>query len=127
MTYFLVTVTDGQLCIASDVPADHAATPPWRVVDANELAMLREQYGEVPQSVTARQIRLWLIRHGYTLAQVEQAIDGIPDTVTRESVRVEWEYAPYIERGHPMLGPLATALGMDDLAVNAAFREAATI
>jgi hypothetical protein len=89
--------------------------------------MLREQYGEVPQSVTARQIRLWLIRHGYTLAQVEQAIDGIPDTVTRESVRVEWEYAPYIERGHPMLGPLATALGMDDLAVNAAFREAATI
>lgn len=81
----------------------------------------------VPDSVTARQIRLWLVRHGVSLASVEQAIDGIADQPTRDSVRVEWEYAPYVERSHPWLIPLATALGLDEAAVDAAFREAATL
>jgi hypothetical protein len=79
----------------------------------------------VPDSVSARQIRLWLIRHGISLAQVEAAIDAIPDPLQRDAVRVEWEYAPYIERSHPMLPPIAQALGLPD--IDAAFREAATI
>lgn len=81
----------------------------------------------VPASVTARQIRLWLVRHGIGLAAVEAAIDGIEDATARDSVRVEWEYAPYIERSHPMLIPLAAALGLDAAQIDAAFREAATL
>jgi hypothetical protein len=81
----------------------------------------------VPATISARQIRLWLVGHGYTMAQVEQAIDGIPDQQQREMVRVEWEYAPYVERTHPMLTSLAAALGLDEAAVNQAFREAATL
>ena len=80
-----------------------------------------------PASVTARQIRLWLVRHGVSLAAVEAAIDAIPDQATRDSVRVEWEYAPYVERSHPWLAPLATALGLDEAGIDAAFREAATL
>lgn len=81
----------------------------------------------VPASVTARQIRLWLVSHGVSMAAVEAAIDAIPDATQREMVRVEWEYAPYVERGHPMLGPLASALGLSEAQVDAAFREAANI
>lgn len=81
----------------------------------------------IPASVTARQIRLWLVSHGVSLAAVESAIDGIPDQQQRELVRVEWEYAPYVERSHPMLVPLAAALGLSEAQVDAAFREAATL
>jgi hypothetical protein len=80
-----------------------------------------------PQTVSARQIRLWLVGHGVSLQAVDQAIDGIADQTQRDMVRVEWEYAPYIERSHPMLIPLAAALGMDEAAVDAAFVEAAQL
>ena len=81
----------------------------------------------VPPQVSARQIRLWLVRNGVPLATVEAAIDSITDQPTRDSVRVEWEYAPYVERSHPWLVPLASALGLDEAAVDAAFREAAAL
>lgn len=81
----------------------------------------------VPESISARQIRLWLIRNGISLAQVDAAIDAIPDQLQRDSVRVEWDYAPYVERSHPMLVPLAAALGLTEQQVDQAFVEAAAI
>lgn len=81
----------------------------------------------VPRSVTARQIRLWLVAHGISLAAVDSAIDTIPDQQTRDSVRVEWEYAPYVERAHPLIGPLASALGLSEADIDQAFREAAAL
>ncbi len=80
-----------------------------------------------PATVSARQIRLWLIRHGVPMAAVDAAIDAIPDELQRDSARVEWEYAPYVERSHPMLVPLAAALGLDESQVDQAFVEAAGI
>ncbi len=61
------------------------------------------------------------------MASVEEAINTIADPVTRESVRVEWEYAPWIDRSHTWLTPLAESLGMSAAQVDAAFREAATL
>ena len=81
----------------------------------------------VPASVSARQIRLWLVTHGITLAAVEAAIDAIPDATQRETVRIEWEYAPYILRSHPMLIPLAAAFSLTSQQVDAAFTEAAAL
>jgi hypothetical protein len=40
---------------------------------------------------------------------------------------VEWDYSGYVERTHPMLVPLAAALGMSEAQVDQAFIEAATI
>jgi hypothetical protein len=80
-----------------------------------------------PATVSARQIRLWLLGRGVSMAAVDAAIDAIPDQIERDSVRVDWEYAPYVERAHPMLVPLAAALGLDEAAVDAAFREAAVL
>ena len=81
----------------------------------------------VPASVSARQIRLWVLRQGISLAAVDAAIDAIPDQLQRDSVRVEWDYAPYVERTHPMLVPLAAALGLSEEQVDQAFIEAAGI
>jgi len=81
----------------------------------------------VPTSVTARQIRLWLVTHGISLSSVDAAIANIQDETTRQIVSVEWEYAPYVDRSHPMLIPLAFALGMSESAVDEAFREAANL
>jgi hypothetical protein len=110
-----------------------AAWPGWtpRVRDDGNWSLLPESADDLPElpavpvSVTARQIRLWLVRHGFQLAQVDAAIDAIPDAQVREEVRVEWDYAPYVERSHPMLIPLAAALGLSESQVNDAFREAA--
>jgi hypothetical protein len=78
----------------------------------------------VPESISARQIRLWLINNGFQLIQVENAINSIEDPTIRETVKVEWEYAPYVERNHPMLIPLAQALGLTENQVDQAFIEA---
>lgn len=94
------------------------------VIGINQSAYLTPP---VPESVSARQIRLWLIRNGVSLAQVESAIDAIPDQLQRDSVRVEWDYAPYVERSHPMLIPLAAALGLTEEQVDQAFIEASGI
>ena len=81
----------------------------------------------VPASVSARQIRLWLVTHGISLDTVDATIDSIADQATRDTVRVEWDYAPYVERSHVFLVPLAAALGLDEASVDQAFREAATL
>lgn len=81
----------------------------------------------IPESISARQIRLWLIRNGISLAQVDAAINDIPDQLQRDSIKVEWDYAPYVERSHPMLIPLATLLGLTEQQVDQAFIEASSI
>jgi hypothetical protein len=81
----------------------------------------------VPENVSARQIRLWLINNGIQLSQVENAINNIEDPITRETIKVEWEYAPYVERNHPMLVPLAQALGLTEQQIDIAFIEAQNI
>jgi hypothetical protein len=81
----------------------------------------------IPPSVSARQIRLWLVAHGISMTNIEAAIDSIADQATRDSVKIEWEYAPYIERTHSWLIPMATALGLTEAQVDQAFREASVL
>ena len=129
MTAWLVNTEGGTLTVASDVPSGYVAATPWRVVTDAELETLRDRYerNPTPASVSARQIRLWLITHGISLETVDATIDSIADATDRDTVRVEWDYAPYVERSHVFLVPLAAALGLDEAAVDQAFREAATL
>lgn len=78
----------------------------------------------IPENISARQIRLWLINNGIQLIQVEDAINNIEDPIIRETIKVEWEYAPYVERNHPMLVPLAQALGLTEQQIDTAFIQA---
>lgn len=116
--------------VREDVPEGWAPPDGCTAVPESELPdgwQRAPDDSPVPHSVTARQIRLWLVLHGIGLAAVEAAIDGIPDAMQRDMVRVEWEYAPYVERTHPMLVPLGAALGMSEEQIDAAFREAALL
>jgi len=116
--------------VRPDVPAGWQPPDGCTAVPDDELPEGWERAPDnspVPQSISARQIRLWLVRKGVSVATVEAAINAIPDAVTRESVRVEWEYAPYVERTHAWLVPMAAALGMNESQVDAAFREAAAL
>ena len=63
--------------------------------------------------ISATQARLWLIQNGFDLNSINGIIDTIEDPIVRESVRAQWEYAPYIERNHPWLQSLSEALGID--------------
>jgi hypothetical protein len=74
--------------------------------------------------ISARQVRLWLIQNGVALQSVYDAINTIEDPSLRDSVAVEWEYAPYIERSHPMLVSLAQTLGLNESDIDRAFVEA---
>jgi hypothetical protein len=116
--------------VRDDVPETWAPPEGFSAVPESQLPANWEHAPDtspVPESITARQIRLWMIRHGMSLADVDAAIDTITDPITRESVRVEWAYAPYVLRSHEWLVPLAQSLGLTAAQVDAAFREAATI
>jgi hypothetical protein len=81
----------------------------------------------VPDNISARQVRLWLLQNGISLNQVEDAIDTINDPLLRESTRVEWEYAPYIERNHPLIESLAQYLGLTSEQIDQGFIDASQI
>lgn len=127
MTHYMCHLTPTDITVARDVPSDYVAQAPWVVLSAEELKREQERRESIPASITARQIRLWLVRHGISLAAVESAIDSIQDATVRDSVRVEWEYAPYVERAHPWLVPMAAALGLNADQIDQAFREAAAL
>ena len=78
----------------------------------------------VAETLTAVQIRLWMVAHGITLEQVDAAIAALPDE-TREATRIEWEYSATIHRSSSTLVAMAAAFGMDQAAIDAAFTEAA--
>ena len=80
----------------------------------------------IPDSVTAVQIRLWMLNHNITADQVDAAIAALPDE-TREATRIEWEYSATIHRASSTLVAMATAFGLDSAAVDAAFAEAAAL
>jgi hypothetical protein len=94
----------------------------WQVVECGTLPA-----PQVPQSISARQIRLWLISNGISLSQIDTLINNIQDQTQREYTKVEWEYAPYVERNHPMVAIFASALNLSSEDVDNAFIEAVTM
>lgn len=81
----------------------------------------------VPDNISARQIRLWLVSHNISLSTIENTINSIEDATQREVVKIEWEYAPYVERNHPWLVILATQLNLTPEQVDSAFIEASQL
>ena len=131
-SYAIVRDSDGlvETFVKLDVPSGWSPPEGFTAVPDDELSegwQMIPSLAPVPMSVTARQIRLWLITHNVSLASVDAAISGIADQMQRDLVKAEWEYAPYVERTHPMLEVLGQALGLDSESIDAAFREAALI
>lgn len=65
----------------------------------------------VPQVVTKRQARQALLLAG-RLADVQPAIDAIPDPLQRGLVQIEWDDSQEFQRTRPSLIALASAIGL---------------
>jgi hypothetical protein len=78
----------------------------------------------VPETVTATQARLWLLRkHGLSSDDVRSAIESMPN---QGEALIRWEYSPYIERSNPLVETIGLMLGLGSDQLDDAFREAAT-
>jgi len=62
--------------------------------------------------LTARQLRLGLIRHGITLSTVQAAISAIGDGQQRDEAQVYWEFSTVINWSHPMTRGLMALAGI---------------
>lgn len=125
----------GILPVISDVPVQ----PPNTVEDSNQRVVEIQETGVVlirswipapvivPETISARQIRLWLVNNNMSLTGVENAINSIVNEQLRESTLVEWEYAPYVERNHPMVETLGQVLGLNSNQIDQAFIEASKL
>jgi hypothetical protein len=81
----------------------------------------------IPSTVSARQIRLWLISNNISLSSVDTAINNMQDQQLKEKTLVEWEFAPYVERNHPMINNLGLSLGLSSEQIDQAFVEASIL
>jgi hypothetical protein len=81
----------------------------------------------IPESISARQIRMWLVLHNISLEAVETAINSIEDPIQKQLINIEWEYAPYVERNHPWINTLGSILGLNSEQIDNAFIEASVL
>jgi hypothetical protein len=131
-SYAVVRQSDGKVLtfVRPDMPVGWEPEEGFVLVPDDELPENYERIDivtPVPESISARQIRLWLIQHNISLSTIEETINSISDAITRETVRVEWEYAPYVERKHPWLEQLGSALGLTSQDIDRAFIEASQL
>lgn len=117
---------DGLSAVAlSEDDADALLSGRGRWDDATRTVFAKPQ--PVPATISPRQARLWLVRNGITPTHVDAVIASIPDAMTRQTVQIDWEYATEVQRASPFIQQLGPALGLDEAALDAAFREAASI
>jgi len=107
---------------AVDTPED------WAALMASGIPIAPYEQPEPPLGpLTARQLRLGLVAAGFSLGDVEAAIDAIEDQTDREVARIEWEYATTFERSHPLIEQVGAALGLTPEQIDAMWAEAATL
>lgn len=107
--------SDGRLLIGDDDTIIRAAmAPDAETRHSQTLAKIEEERTEMErkQPLTARQLRLGLVSNGFALAQVEAAIDALPDGADKEKARIEWQYAGEFKRDHPLIATIAAQLGI---------------
>lgn len=63
-------------------------------------------------NLTARQLRLGLVRHDISLASVEAAINGISDQMQRDEAMIFWGHSTSIHWSHPMTQTLMALVGI---------------
>lgn len=75
-------------------------------------------------NVSARQLRLTLVRNGFSLSSIDAAIAALPTGQQKDEALIEWEYAHEFQRISPTLNSIATALGIDQTEVDLMWQQA---
>lgn len=127
------------LCGILPVKSDSPAQPANTYENVSQRVVVIEEDGVnitrtwvnnqviIPSTVSARQIRLWLVEHSISLSSIETAINNIQDPLLKEKTKIEWEFAPYVERNHPMINILGSTLGLSNEQIDQAFVEASVL
>lgn len=138
----LANIETQKLCGIYPIKSDTPFQPENTIEDLNQRVVIIEDDGviiertwitkpiepsSVPQVISPRQIRLWLIQNDISLSTVENAINNIENNTLREITKIEWQYSPYIERHHPMIDILGSALGLDSETIDQAFITASNL
>ena len=113
--------------------AFEAATQRECVAEAHRRGLVvPEEFAElfdvasVPASVTRRQAKQALLLNGL-LANVQPAIDAVPDATQRAMIQIEWDDSQVFERDRPALIALGSALGLSSAQLDALFIQAAQL
>jgi hypothetical protein len=80
----------------------------------------------VPEPVTRRQLKRWLLAQGL-LDQIPALIAGISDPSVQAQAQVDWEDAATFEVTHPLVLSFGASLGLSAEQLHEAWRQAALI
>lgn len=120
----VLRIADGAEIPADETSPDYQRYLAW--VDAGNTA---EAYVEppavVPSVVTRRQARRALLDAGL-LASVDAAIAAM-SSPAKERAQIDWDDAQTFERDNALLAQLASALSLDDAALDALFTAAGAL
>lgn len=101
--------------------------------DTSEVVWERELalYSQAPiaveiPDVTPRQIRQALILSGIALADIETALDSLPEP-SQSLARVEWEYSVAFQRSRPLVVQMGAMLGFTSEQLDALWALAKTL
>lgn len=123
-------IKDGQITNVSLADDDYVMPDDGsRMLESDALAAGMTHAPRItpaPDTITPRQLRLWLLSRGVTSSMVENAIAALPSP-QRETAMVEWEYALDFRRDHPLVQQLGAMLGFDDAMMENGWREAAVL
>ncbi len=86
-----------------------------------------EEIRDQMASLTARQLRLALVRDGISLAAIESALESMPMGQTRDEAKIEWEYASTYNRTHQLIEIIGLAVGLTAEQIDTMWQSAVSI
>lgn len=101
---------------------DGESTPSLEEIEAAWAA----RPAPVPESITPRQLRLWLAQNSL-LDAAKAYVNGIADAAARLQAQIEWDYSLEIRREHPLVAAIGGALSLTETEIDEAFEEAAAL
>ncbi|MGQ3209548.1 hypothetical protein [Shinella sp.] len=121
-------------CIYNSRPDDTFGLNPtirqWLTDNEGEYEVLpyvpptAEQIRAGLQPITRRQLRLTLVRNGFSLDSIVGIIAGLPNGQAKDEAQIEWDDATTFDRLNPTLLTIASALELSPETVDTMWNEA---
>lgn len=102
----------------------------WLIENEGEYDVLpyappnAERVREAMPPITRRQLRLTLVRNGFSLATITDTIAALPAGQAKDEAQIEWEDSTTFDRLNPTLLTIASALDLSPETVDTLWTEA---